>query len=143
VTDDPGLDAIEGSCYLNGEPIPVISAMEMANLLEDMARSCPPGSEWATRMRRNARAIMRLAVVPTTVVAPARYIAPRPRERREQRHVAQATSSADSGDPPLAVCPVCSDIDWIRHLCSFCGGHGYVHRERRNRYKRGERDDLD
>jgi len=124
VTDDPGLDAIEGSCYLNGEPIPVISAMEMANLLEDMARSCPPGSEWATRMRRNARAIMRLAVVPTTVVAP-------------------ATSSADSGDPPLAVCPVCSDIDWIRHLCSFCGGHGYVHRERRNRYKRGERDDLD
>lgn len=41
--------------------------------------------------------------------------------------------------PGLAVCPVCTDLDIVRHLCRFCGGLGFVGREKRNAYKRGER----
>lgn len=74
--------------------------------------------------------------------------APRAREHRERRHVARSTSSADPGgdDPPgpwpargLAVCPCCGNETAVRPRCKLCGGFGYVGREMRNRWKRGER----
>jgi hypothetical protein len=142
VTDDPSFEWIEEGDLLapdNG-PIPAMQAEELATILEDMARWCRNG-ETAARMRHNARVIRgRAGVAPLRMVTlSVRHVAPKPRERREQRHVARTTSSADSGDPPLATCPVCSDLDLVRHLCTFCGGAGHVHRERRNAYKRGER----
>jgi hypothetical protein len=77
-----------------------------------------------------------------------RVSAPRRRERQE-RHVARATSGADSGDDDpapspwpargLAVCPKCGDEAIVRAHCDLCYGLGYVARELRNRWKRGER----
>jgi uncharacterized protein YukE len=130
-------------------------AVKIADTLERLADTWPnrgEGSETAARMRENARILRQHATraSPSTSPAPLRPIirGPRPRGRRE-RHVARATSSADGGDdgggsePPLAgglaICPVCTDLDLVHHLCGFCGGLGYVGRERRNRYKRGER----
>ncbi len=78
---------------------------------------------------------------------------PRARARRVS-HVARATSSSDSGedgDPEpgngpvprlasgLAICPLCGDEPIVRPKCWLCSRLGFVSRERRNRYKRGER----
>lgn len=74
--------------------------------------------------------------------------------RPAARRVARATSSSDSGEPGepplarlrralrrargLAECPVCCNEATVRSRCWFCRGLGYVGREQRNRYKRGE-----
>jgi hypothetical protein len=134
ITDDPALDWIEDGDLLTpwNAPIPVGNDLAMADILEEMARYCGNG-ETAARMRHNARVILRRAVVPVVVAAPRM---PRPRARREQRHVAEATSSSD---PPLAVCPLCTGEQPYTVRCGLCGGTGRVGRETRNRWKRGER----
>ena len=89
-------------------------APRIAETQEQLAGTFPAGSEIADRLRRNAQQMRRYAKPSNTPAAAAPALtppraAPRPRARRE-RHVARATSSADSGDdgsggsdpPPLA-----------------------------------------
>ena len=112
-----------------GPPGPeVMSREDLARVMEQMAGHSDGG--WARGLRRTARVLRGGATVARVVALPLPRVTPRARERREQ-HVAEATSSADSGDPHLAgqaVCPVCSDLDLVRHLCRFCGGAGHVDR---------------
>lgn len=130
--------------------------LRLAPLIESRQLIADPAS--TRRIREVARRYRAGRSAPTPIVF--RRAMPRARARRE-RHVARSTSSGDSGDsssgesdpPPLArlvrafrrsarglaVCPVCCDEEIVRSRCPFCRGLGFVGREQRNRYKRGER----
>jgi hypothetical protein len=150
---DPDLDEIEAVCALAGcavelAPDRAPEVLHMADALQDVAQRCPR-DEMALRVHAFARYLrakaMRVQLAPEPMLPLVLFpVLSRPRESRERRHVARATSSSDSGDPDLpqragqAVCPVCSNLELVRRQCRFCGGAGHVERERRNRYKRGE-----
>ena len=68
---------------------------------------------------------------------------PRPRERRARRTAARSASSSGD-DPPglprgLAVCPLCGNEAIVRPRCPLCRQTGFVGRELRNAWKRGQR----
>jgi hypothetical protein len=125
----------------------------VASRMDRVADTASDGHPMANVLR-NVAAEARAArvAVPIVKMPPGTIRTPgggaRSRERRQRRHVARSTSSADSGgDPPpphwpahgLAVCPLCANEAAVRWRCPLCRGLGYIGREHRNRWKRGER----
>jgi hypothetical protein len=141
----PGLAARRcatcGDLYRPRSEVEATECWSCLGLWTDYLNATDPGG--ASPRSRRVSAKWRHATRPLRRMPP--HVRTSRARSRRQRHVARATSSSDSGSdselPPAgqAVCPVCSNLDAVRHLCRFCDGRGYVDRQRRNDYKRGER----